>query len=107
MDHTPLPAPDSARASGVLNAIIDSPWLFGLALLAAVALVLVGRRSRELLFLGVGIVGFALSWSLLMWAVTDTPRYATQLALGAITLAAALAVRRWHHPAAPPRSSAP
>lgn len=107
MDPTPLPPPDSDRASGVLNAVIDSPWLFGLALLAAVVLVIVGRGSRELLLLGIGVAGFALSWSLLMWAVTSSPRYATQLAIGAIALAAALAVRRWHRSAAAPRRAAP
>lgn len=85
----------------ILESVLYSPWLYALGVAMACALVLLGHRSQMALIIGSAIVANGVLWCLLGWTLSEvgypgeSSRYLTQLALGVLVFALALAARRY------------
>lgn len=104
----PVPGPDGPymgdpdpRFLEIFEGVLYSPWLYALVVATACALVLLGRRSQVALIVGAAIAANGVLWCLLGWTLVeagysgDSSRYLTQLALGVLAFALALAARRY------------
>lgn len=103
-----MPGPDGPyvgdpdpRFLELFEGVLYSPWLYAFGVAAACAIVLLAHRSPLALIVGSVIAANGIVWCLLLWALSDagqpggSSRYLTQLAIGVLAFALALAARRY------------